>query len=161
MRGRWKLRSAVWRQEFECEVGKIMVQDESIQERWNSLEHGLKKVAEKVCEQLKGGKKREETWWWNEEVAEVSKRKEERYKKWRKDRSKENLEVYKVLKKEARQEVASAMKSRWTEMASELEKGGSTMAFHIAKQRKRQNWDKIGMPCIQDENGNSKTEIYE
>ena len=54
------MRSACRRQEFECEVGKIMVQGESIQERWNSLEHSLKKVAEKVCGLLNGGKKCEE-----------------------------------------------------------------------------------------------------
>ena len=113
-----------------------MVHGESTQERWNSLEHGLKNAAEKVCGRSKDGKKQEETWWWNEQVAEVIKRKKERYKKWRKDRSEENLEAYKVLKKEARHEVASAMKSRQIEMVNELEKGGSTMAFRIAKQSK-------------------------
>ena len=51
----WKLRSAAGREEFDCEVGKIMIQGESTQERWNSLEQGLKKVAEKVCGWLKGG----------------------------------------------------------------------------------------------------------
>ena len=45
---------------------------------------------------VEGGK---ETWWWKEQVVEVIKRKKEGYKK---DRSEENLEVYKVLKKEAR-----------------------------------------------------------
>ena len=79
------------------------------------------------------------------------------YKKWRKDRSEENLEAYKALKKEARREVASAMESRRIEMANELEKGGSTMAFRIAKE----NIDIIGMPCIQDENGNLKMELGE
>ena len=54
----------------------------------------------------------------------------------KKDRNEENLEVYKVLK-EARREVASTMEGKWIEMASELEKGGSTMAFCIAKQSKR------------------------
>ena len=49
-----------------------MVQGKCAQERWNSLEHNLKKVAEEVCGQLKGGKKCEETWW-NEEVAQVIK----------------------------------------------------------------------------------------
>ena len=53
------------------------------------------------------------------------------------------------------------MESRQIEKASELEKGGSTMAFHIAKQRARENRDIIGVPCIQDENGNLKTEIGE
>ena len=48
MRGRlktWKLRSAFVSEEFDCKVGKIMVQGESIQERWKSLEHSLKKAA--------------------------------------------------------------------------------------------------------------------
>ena len=43
-----------------------------------------------------------------------------------------------MLKKEARREVASAMESRWVELAKELEKGGSTMAFRIAKQRAKE-----------------------
>ena len=55
--------------------------------------------------------------------------------------------------------VASAMESRQIEMVNELEKGGSTMTFPIAKQRARENRDIIGVPCIQDENGNSKMEI--
>ena len=66
-----------------------------------------------------------------------------------------------MLKKEARRKVASAMESRQIEMANELEKGGSTMAFHIAKQRAKEKRDIIGVPCIQEENGNLKTEISE
>ena len=66
------------------------------------MEHSLKNAAEKVCGRSKEGKKREETWWWNEQVAEVIKRKKEVYKKWRKDRSEENLEAYEVLQKEVR-----------------------------------------------------------
>ena len=46
-------------------------------------------------------------------------------------------------------------------MMNELVKGGSTMAFHISKQRARENRDIIGMPGIQDENGNLKMEISE
>mgnify|MGYP003444419235 CR=1 FL=1 len=87
------------REEFKCEVEKIMVHSESVQEIWSCLELGTKNAAEKVCGRSKGGKKREETWWWNEQVI---KRKKEGYKKWKKDRGEENLEVYKVLKKEAR-----------------------------------------------------------
>ena len=46
-------------------------------------------------------------------------------------------------------------------MASELKTGGSTRAFHIAKQRARENRDITSVPFIQDENGNLKTEIGE
>ena len=73
----WRLRSATENKEFKCVVEKIVVHGESAQERWNSLEHGLKNAAEKVCVQSKGGKKHEETWWWNEQVAEVIKRKKD------------------------------------------------------------------------------------
>ena len=51
------------------------------------------------------------------------------------------------------------MEGSGIEMASELWKGGSTMAFRIAKQRARENRNIIGVPCIQDDNGNLKTEI--
>ena len=57
MRGRmktWRLRSATEREEFKCDVEKIMVHGESAQERWNSLEHSLKNAAEKVCGWSKG-----------------------------------------------------------------------------------------------------------
>ena len=66
-----------------------------------------------------------------------------------------------MLKKEARREVASAMESRRIEIANELEKEGNTMAFHIAKQRAKEKSDIIGVPCIQDENGNLRMEISE
>ena len=71
------------------------------------------------------------------------------------------MEDNKVLKKEARQEVACMIESRRIEMVNELDKGDSTMAFRIAKQRARENKNIIGVPCIQDENGNLKTEIGE
>ena len=66
-----------------------------------------------------------------------------------------------MLNEEARREVASAMESRRIEMANELEKGGSSMIFRIAKQRAKKKRDIIGVPCIQDENGNLKMEIGE
>ena len=53
------------------------------------------------------------------------------------------------------------MESRRVEMANELEKGGSTMAFHIARQRAKENRDIIGVPYICDDNGNLKMEIGE
>ena len=53
------------------------------------------------------------------------------------------------------------MGSRQIEMVNELEKGGSPTAFRIAKQKAKENRDIIGVPCIQDENGNLKTEIGE
>ena len=65
------------------------------------------------------------------------------------------------MKMEVRREVASAMESRQIEIVNVLEKERSTMAFCIAKQRARKNRDIIGVQCIQDENGNLKTEIGE
>ena len=73
----WRLRSVTEREEFKCEVEKIVVHGESAQERWNSLEHGLKNAAEKVCGWSKEGKKREKTWWRNKQVAKEKKKKKE------------------------------------------------------------------------------------
>ena len=105
------------------------------------LEHGLKKAAEKVFGRLNMGKKR------GGGTKRLQKllRGKKGYKKWRKDRSEENLEAYKVLKKEARREVASAIKSRQIEMANELEKGGSTLAFHIAKSKGKKRYYRRAM----------------
>ena len=78
-------------------------------------------------------RKGKETWWRNEEVAEVIKRK--------------------------KRGIRNGGKTG--ERRIELEKGGSTMTFCIAKQRTRENRDIIGMPCIQNGNGYLKTEIGE
>ena len=45
------------------------------------------------------------------------------------------------MKKEVRREVVSAMESRQTEMTNDLEKGSSTMAFCIAKQKAKEKRD--------------------
>ena len=47
------------------------------------------------------------------------------------------MKAYKALKKEARREVASAMESKWIEMANKLEKGNSTMAFVLQSREQR------------------------
>ena len=53
------------------------------------------------------------------------------------------------------------LKKRRIETANELEKGGGTMAFRIAKWRAKEKRDIIGVLCIKDENENLKTEISE
>ena len=76
MRGRlktWRLRSATEKEEFKCEVGKIVVHGESAQERCNSLEQQSQECSRESMWMVERGKKREETWWWNEQVAEVIK----------------------------------------------------------------------------------------
>ena len=63
----------------------------------------------------------------------------------------EYLEAYKVLKKEARREVASGM-----EQVRERRQHNGIL-YCEAERRKNRNI--IGMPCIQDKNENLKTEI--
>ena len=48
------MEAEIWKKKFECEVEKIVVQSESVQERWNSLEHDLNKAAEKYVDGRKG-----------------------------------------------------------------------------------------------------------
>ena len=88
-RGRLKM----WKPREKCDSG---------QKRLGEMEFFGIWFEESSRESMWMVKREKEMWWWNEEVAEVIKRKKEGYKKWRKDRSEENLEAYKVLKKEVR-----------------------------------------------------------
>ena len=105
----WKLRTEDNRKAFKKQVEKINIQGGSVNERWKSMEEGLRKAAETVCGRSKGGGARAQTWWWNRTVAEVLQRKKKEYKKWRKERSLENWNTYKMWKKEGKKAVAKAM----------------------------------------------------
>ena len=57
MRGRlktWRLRSATEKEEFKCEVEKIVVHGESAHERWSSWEHVSRMWQRKYVDGRKG-----------------------------------------------------------------------------------------------------------
>ena len=162
LRGRlktWRLRSATEKEEFKCELEKIVVHGETTRDGilWNTVSRMQQR---KYVDGRKGESNVKKRGGGTNRLQKLLRGKKRGIRNGGKTGVK-RIWRHEVLKKEARQEVASAMESRRIEMANELEKGGSTMAFRIAKQRAKEKRDIIGVPCIQDENRNLKTEISE
>ena len=61
-----------------------------------------------------------ETWWWNEEVAETVREKKIKYRKWKREHSKEAWMEYKKCRQSAKRVISSAKEKKQKECASDL-----------------------------------------
>jgi hypothetical protein len=76
---------------------------------WMKIATCIRKVALKEFRVTKGGKcETKETWWWNEKVQKAIKEKKECFRHMHLDRSADNIERYKVVKKTAKWAVSEA-----------------------------------------------------
>jgi hypothetical protein len=76
---------------------------------WMKIATCIRKVALKEFGVTKGGKcETKETWWWNEKVQKAIKEKKECFRHMHLDRSADNIERYKVVKKTAKWVVSEA-----------------------------------------------------
>jgi hypothetical protein len=76
---------------------------------WMKMSTCIKKVASEEFRVTKGGKREtKETWWWNEKVQNAIKEKKECFRRMHLDRSVDNIERYKVVKKIAKRAVSEA-----------------------------------------------------
>jgi hypothetical protein len=70
---------------------------------WMKMSTCIRKVASKEFGVTKGGKcETKEAWWWNENVKNAIKEKKECFRRMHLDRSVDNVERYKVVKKTAK-----------------------------------------------------------
>ena len=58
--------------------------------------------AQDICGITKRPCRHKETWWWNEEVAEAVRQKKIKYRKWKKENTKEARMEYKKSRKNAK-----------------------------------------------------------
>jgi hypothetical protein len=76
---------------------------------WMWMTTCIRKVASEEFGVTKGGKREDkETWWWNEKVQKAIKEKKECFRCMHLDRSADNVERYKVVKKTAKRAVSEA-----------------------------------------------------
>jgi hypothetical protein len=74
---------------------------------WMKMSTCIRKVASEEFGVNKGGKREtKETWWWNEKVQNAIKEKKECFRRMHLDRSVDNIERYKVVKKTAKRAVS-------------------------------------------------------
>ncbi len=157
----WKLRSVECKNRFAILVDDVSIEGETAAEKWTCLEKGLTEAAGKVCGRSKGCGRRRETWWWDDQVGKVLETKKTAYKKWQKEGGDENRVRYKELKKEARMEVAKAIKRHAERHIEECNREGMSRVYKWAKQWKKEGKDIVGIPCVKNKRGELKVQVEE
>ncbi|KAK3548743.1 hypothetical protein QTP70_018475 [Hemibagrus guttatus] len=96
-----------------------------------------KSVGRKVLGVSSGRRKDDkETWWWNEEVQDSIQRKRLAKKKWDMDRTEENRQEYKELRRRVKREVPKAKQKAYDELYNRLDtKEGEKNLYRLARQR--------------------------
>jgi hypothetical protein len=117
---------------------------------WMKMTTCIRKVASEEFGATKGGKhETKETWWWNEKVQKAIKEKKECFRHMHLDRSVENIERYKVIKKTTKQAVSEARGQIYDGLYRLLGvKEGEKDIYWMAKTRERTTRDIIQVKCI-------------
>ena len=90
-------------------------------EDWNSLKDTLLNIAtDTLGVRYVGGTRKRRTAWWNEEVSEISKRKNRAYRRWLKEKTQESREFYIQIRRQATQTIRRAKKQSWEAIGQEL-----------------------------------------
>ena len=121
----------------------------NINEMWEKVEEGVKKVAKEVVGMSRGNMSQDkQTWWWAEEVQEIISKKKIRFKKWQKNREREDWVEYKSLSKAAKSAVNKAKLEKYDELYERL---GTKEVYRLVKEREKQSRDFRNVWCIKDE----------
>jgi hypothetical protein len=120
---------------------------------WIGMTTCIRKVASEEFRVTKGGKcEAKETWWWNEKMQKAIKEKKECFRRMHLDRSADDVERYKVVKKTAKRVVSEARGRMYDGLYQRLGmKEGENDIYRIAKSKERKMRDIIQIKCIKDE----------
>ena len=137
--------------------------EENLNEMWEKVAEGVKKVAKEVVGVSRGNKPQDkQTWWWAEEVQEIISKKKIQFKKWQKNREREDWVEYKSLSKAAKSAVSKAKLKKYDELYERLgTKEGGKEVYRLAKEREKQSRDFRNVWCIKDEDRRVLTEEKE
>jgi hypothetical protein len=120
---------------------------------WMGMATCIRKVTSEEFRVTKGCKREaKETWWWNEEVQKAIKEKKECFRHMHLDRSANDVERYKMVKKTAKRAVSEARGRMYDGLYQRLgTKEGEKDIYRMAKSRERKTRDIIEVKCIKDE----------
>jgi len=109
----------------------------------------MMETGQHICEMSKGPCRHMETWWWNEEVAEAVREKKIKYRKWKKENSKEAWMEYKKCRQSAKRVISSAIEKKQKECASDLnDPERQNEIFRMTKQMVKERQDITGSNCL-------------
>jgi hypothetical protein len=119
---------------------------------WMKMSTCIRKVVSEEFRVTKGGKREtKETWWWNEKVQNAINEKKECFRRMHLNRSVDNVERYKVIKKTAKRAVSEARDQMYDGLYQWLgTKEGENDIYRMAKSRERKMRDIIQIKCIKD-----------
>jgi hypothetical protein len=119
---------------------------------WMKMSTCIRKVTSEEFRVIKGGKREtKETWWWNEKVQNTIKYKKVWFRCMHLDRSVDNIERYKVVKKTAKRTVSEERGQIYDGLYEQLgTKEGEKDIYRMVKSRKRKTRDIIQVKCIKD-----------
>jgi len=89
----------------------------------------MMETAHHICGMSEGRCRHKETWSWNEEVAEAEREKKIKYKKWKRENSKEVWMEYKECRQNVKRVISSAKEKKRKECASDLNDHDFIMKF--------------------------------
>ena len=120
---------------------------------WEKMSTCIRDVAAKVFGVTKGNRREpKDTWWWTEEVQKAIKEKKECYKQLHREKTAENVEKYKVAKKNAKRAVSEAKSRAYDDLYHKLgTKEGEKDIYKMAKLRERKTRDLSQVKCIKDD----------
>jgi len=95
-----------------------------------------------------------ETWWWNEEVTEAVREKKIKYRKWKRESSKEAWMEYKKCRQSAKRVISSTKEKKQKECTSDLNDAEhQNEIFLMAKQMVKERQDITGSNCLKGVSG--------
>jgi hypothetical protein len=112
---------------------------------WMKMSTCIRKLTSEEFGVTKGGKREtKEIWWWNEKEQKAIKKKKECFRRMHMDRSVNNVERYKVVKKIAKRAVSEAMSQMYDGLYQQLgTKEGEKDIYRMANSRERKMRDII------------------
>jgi hypothetical protein len=113
----------------------------------------IRKVASEEFGVTKGGKREaKETWWWNEKVQKAIKEKKKCFRHMHLDRSVDNVEQYKVVKKTAKRTMSEVKGQMYNGLYQRVStKEGEKDIYRMAKSKERKMRNTNQVKCIKDE----------
>jgi len=134
-----------------------MVRDrvEDVNEHWHKMKKIMMETAQYICGMSKGPCRHKETWWWNEEVAEAVREKKIKYRKLKRENSKEARMEYKKCRQSAKRVITSAKEKKQKECANDLnDSDHENKMFQMAKQMVNERQDITGSDSLKGVSGN-------
>ncbi|KAG8234532.1 hypothetical protein J437_LFUL013102 [Ladona fulva] len=120
----WKLKEEALRNKFKEKVLEKLRLPKGVQEWWEINSNIIRKAGEEILGKIsgKGPPEEKETWWWNKEVQKEIKEKKEAKMRWDLTGSQEDMETYKMRKKNEKRAAARAKAKAVEEAYEEIEK---------------------------------------